>query len=164
MLIFCNLIRWFRVIPNFDPVMGSMLPFSRQNKWYESALFAGLTIITFDIITGFVGAWTAVTAITYAALGTLFHFYYKGKKVDLKMYIGSGVFGVLIYDLVTGVLAGPVLFGGSYYEAFVGQIPFTVYHLISVTIFVLILTPLLDRHIIANPGLEDAKLFSYRIV
>ena len=163
MLLFCNLIRLARVIPNFDPIMGSMLPFAKQDKWYESALFSGITIISFDTLTGLVGIWTVVTAITYAALGVLFHTYYKNKSVDLKMYIASGVVGVLIYDLVTGVLAGPVLFGGSYYEAFIGQIPFTIYHLVSVAIFILLITPLLDKHVITNPRLEDIRLLSYKI-
>ncbi|MFH0713696.1 MAG: DUF6580 family putative transport protein [Candidatus Micrarchaeota archaeon] len=159
MLVVCNLLRLLRFIPNFDPIMGSMLPFAKQDKWWASALFALLTMVSFDIITGFLGIWTAVTALTYAGLGVFFHFYYKNqKKVTLKTYVGSGVLGVLIYDFITGVIAGPAMFGMNYYEAFLGQIPFTLMHLVSVTAFVLILTPLLDKHVVQNTVFDDNKL------
>ncbi len=160
-IVFCNAYRLLRIIPNNDPIMGCMLPFSRQDKWWQGALFALLTMVSFDFITMRVGIWTAVTALTYASLGLLFHFAYKRiGKVKLKHYLGSGVVGVLIFDFVTGVLFGPAIFGVGFLQAFIGQIPFTVMHLVTVTGFILILTPLLDRAIISNPVLEDASVLN----
>ncbi|MDP2974065.1 MAG: hypothetical protein Q8N60_03370 [Candidatus Diapherotrites archaeon] len=160
-MLFCNAYRLLRIIPNNDPIMGAMLPFAKQDKWWHPAVFAFLTMVSFDLITSGIGLWTWVTACTYAALGLLFHFTYKRmKKVQLKHYLGSGVIGVLIFDFVTGVLFGPAMFGMSYMQAFIGQIPFTILHLITVSGFVLILTPLLDRAIVSNPALEDSAVLS----
>ncbi len=160
-ILFCNAYRFLRIIPNNDPIMGCMLPFSRQDRWWQGALFALVTMISFDFITMKVGMWTVVTALTYAGLGLLFHFAYKRiGKVKLKHYLGSGVVGVLIFDFVTGVLFGPAMFGMSFVQAFIGQIPFTVMHLLTVSGFILILTPLLDRAVISNPALEDSAVLN----
>jgi len=160
-ILFCNALRFLRFIPNNDPIMGFMLPFSRQGKWWQGALFALLAMVSFDFITMKVGLWTLVTALTYAGLGVMFHFAYKRiGKVKLKHYLGSGVAGVLIFDFVTGVLFGPAMFGMSFLQAFVGQIPFTAMHLLTVTFFILLLTPLLDRTIVSNPLLEDSAVLN----
>jgi len=161
-ILFCNAFRFLRFIPNNDPIMACMLPFAKQDKWWQGALFAFLTMVSFDFITMKVGLWTAVTALTYAGLGIMFHFVYKKQagKVKLRHYIGSGIAGVLIFDFVTGVLFGPAMFGMSFAQAAIGQIPFTVMHLLTATFFIILLTPLLDRAIISNPALEDSAVFN----
>ena len=160
-LLFCNAYRFLRIIPNNDPIMGCMLPFSKQDKWWHASLFAFLAMATFDLITMKVGIWTAVTASIYAGLGLIFHFSFKKiKKVKLKHYLGSGIAGILIFDAVTGVLMGPAMFGMSFAQALIGQIPFTAMHLLTGTAFILILTPLLDRAIVSNPSLEDNAVLS----
>lgn len=159
-ILFCNGYRLLRFIPNNDPIMGVMLPFSKQDKWWQGALFALITMVSFDLITGMVGIWTVVTALTYGGLGVMFHITYKRiKNVKMKHYLGSGVVGVLIFDFITGVVAGPVMFGMSFTQAAIGQIPFTVIHLVTVTGFILIITPILDRAVISNPTLEDSVVF-----
>ncbi len=141
--------------------MGVMLPFSRQDKWWQAPLFAFATMISFDIITMRVGIWTIATALTYAGLGLMFHMVYKKVgKVKMKHYLGSGIVGVLIFDFVTGVLFGPAMFGMSFAQAFIGQIPFTVMHLLTVTGFILIITPLYDSAILSNPAIEDSAVLN----
>lgn len=160
-ILFCNALRFLRFIPNNDPIMACMLPFSRHGKWWQGALFALLTMVSFDFITMKVGMWTAVTALTYAGLGIMFHFAYKRiGKVKLKHYIGSGVIGVLIFDFVTGILFGPAMFGMSFAQALIGQIPFTIMHLLTATFFIILLAPLLDRAIVGNPSLEDSAVLN----
>jgi len=160
-ILLCNGIRFLRFVPNNDPIMGCMLPFSKQGRWWQGALFALITMVSFDFLTMRVGLWTGVTAVTYAGLGLMFHLIYKRVgKVKLKHYLGSGVLGVLIFDLVTGVLFGPAMFGMSFAQAFFGQIPFTVMHLVTVTGFVLIITPVLDRAVVSNPTLEDTAVLN----
>ena len=142
--------------------MGCLLPYARQDKWWHAALFAFLTMVSFDLLTGMVGIWTLATALTYAGLGMLFHFYYKRKKqVGLKVYLGSGIAGVLIYDFVTGPILSSLMFGMTFTEAFFGQIPFTLMHLVSVSAFIIILTPVLDRHLIGSPYLKDSRVWQY---
>jgi hypothetical protein len=160
-ILFCNAFRFLRFIPNGDPIMGCMLPFSKQGNWWQGALFALLAMVSFDIITMKLGIWTVATALTYAGLGIMFHFAYRRiGKVKLRHYLGSGIAGVLIFDFVTGILLGPAMFGMSYAQAIVGQIPFTAMHLLTVTFFVLLLTPLIDRAIISNPSFEDSAVFN----
>lgn len=160
-IIFCNAFRLLRFIPNNDPIMGCMLPFSRQDKWWQGALFAFITMISFDLMTSGIGIWTLATAGTYAGLGLGFHLAYKRiGKVKLKHYLGSGIIGVLVFDFVTGVLLGPTMFGMNYMQALIGQIPFTIVHLLTVTAFILILTPVFDTSIVNNPALEDSAVLS----
>ncbi len=160
-ILFCNAYRLLRFIPNNDPIMGCMLPFAKQDSWWKAPLFAFVTMVSFDFITMRVGVWTGVTAITYAALAIMFHFTYKRiGTVKLKHYLGSGIVGVLIFDFVTGVVAGPAMFGMNIAQAAIGQIPFTVMHLLTVSFFVILITPILDRTIISNPTLEDTAVIN----
>jgi hypothetical protein len=152
--LFCNAFRFLRIIPNCDPIMGCALPFAKQGKWWHGAIFALLAMVFFDFITMKVGVWTIVTALAYAGIAGAAHFAYKRVgKVKLKHYLGSGIAGVLAFDFVTGVLFGPVMFGMSYAQAIIGQIPFTAMHLLSATAFILVLVPLLDRAAVGNPAI-----------
>ncbi|AJF59622.1 MAG: hypothetical protein J4224_00150 [Candidatus Diapherotrites archaeon] len=145
-LIGCNIYRLARVFPNNDPIMGIMLPFARKDKWWKAPAFAFLTMFSFDLVTSGIGLWTWVTAITYALLGAAFHFYFRFKeKVSIKTYLGAGALGVLAFDFVTGVLLGPALFGMPIEMAFLGQIPFTIMHLMSVSALIIVVTPYLDK-------------------
>jgi len=163
-ILFANALRFLRIIPNNDPIMGIMLPFAKQESVWIAILFPIITMVSFDFITFAVGPWTVVTSLTYGALGLFFYFFYKKirkGKVGMKTYLGSGVFGVLVFDFVTGVLATPFMFHMSFEQAFLGQIPFTLMHLATATGYILIVTPLLDKHILGNPVLDDKKFISY---
>lgn len=159
-IIFSNLYRLLRIFPNNDPIMGIMLPFAKQEKWYYGFLFAIITMASFDIITRKVGIWTLVTSLTYGALGILFYFTYrimakKGITIYRKVYFISGIVGVLIFDFITGPIMSSFIFNMSFSAAFIGQIPFTLRHLFSVSFFTLVLSPILDEHIISSKLLED---------
>lgn len=158
--VLCNIYRLIRIIPNNDPIMGAMLPFSRQNPWVSGA-FAALTMASFDLLTGSLGIWTIVTSLTYGFLGVAFGFAYKGmknKKPNLLTYLASGAIGVLFFDFITGPIASGFFFGMPFWQALVGQVPFTILHLLSVSFFILLLTPLIDRTIVENESLEDRKV------
>lgn len=161
-MVIANAIRLIRIIPNNDPIMSMALPFSKRSSPLTSFLFPLVTMVSFDVITGYVGAWTAVTAITYGIIGLCFNRYMKGKeKVGMKTYLGCGIVGVLAFDFVTGVLATPLLFGMTFTAAFLGQIPFTLMHLLTTTGFILVVTPLLDKQVLANPRLDDSKVRAF---
>ena len=156
-----NIIRLFSFIPNNDPIMALMLPYSKQKNRIAAFLFPFITMFSFDAITGHLGILTVVTAMTYGCLGLFFAFIYKNRKVGLKTYLGSGALGVLIFDFVTGCIAFPLLFNMPFEQAIFGQIPFTIIHLVTVSCYVVVITPLLDKHILQNPKLSDTKLFNY---
>jgi uncharacterized membrane protein len=165
-LLIANGIRLVRIIPNNDPVMSMALPFSRRSSALTSFTFPFVTMVSFDFVTGYVGPWTLVTATTYGTIGLAFHYRLKDKKsVGIKMYLGYGIIGVLVFDFVTGVLATPLLYGGTFEESLIGQIPFTAMHLLTSSFFILIVTPLLDREVLLNKRLSDnsARIWMARI-
>jgi len=160
-ILFCNAFRLLRFVPNNDPIMGCMLPFARQDKWWTAGLFSFLTMVSFDLITGMIGDWTLITAVTYGGLGILFHQLYKNKKkINLRTYLASGVLGVLIFDFITGPIMYSWMFQMPFETALIGQIPFTLLHLASVSIFIVILVPFLDVHLMNSPLLEDHKIWN----
>jgi hypothetical protein len=161
-LVIANCIRLLKILPNNDPIMSMALPFSRRSSALTSFMFPFATMVSFDIVTGNVGLWTAVTSITYGALGLIFHYLMKGReKVGISRYLGFGVLGVLLFDLVTGVIATPMLFPPmTFWEALVGQVPFTAMHLLTTSLFILIVTPLLDKQVLVNERLADNKILT----
>ena len=155
-ILLSNIIRFARFIPNNDPIMAIMLPYAKSDKKYKAVLFPFITMVSFDLITGMLGVWTIVTALTYAGLGLLFtQFFFKEKKISIFKYLKGGIIGVLIFDLITGVLAMPFMFGMSFEIALIGQIPFTLMHLLTVGIFIVVITPLYDKHVLENQSLTD---------
>jgi len=147
-LVFCNLYRLLRIIPNNDPIMGFTLPFARQGKWWHSLLFPMAAMVSFDFLVGRVGVWTAGTALVYGLVGLAFYKYFKGRKrVKLKTYAKGSIAGVLAFDFLTGPIMSSFMFGMPFWVSFMGQIPFTALHLGSATAFTLLLAPVLDPQV-----------------
>jgi uncharacterized membrane protein YuzA (DUF378 family) len=158
-ILMANGIRLLRIIPNNDPIMSMALPFSRRSSVLTSFAFPFVTMVSFDIVTGFIGSWTLVTGITYGLIGIIFHYYLKNKSdVGMRRYLGCGILGVLAFDFVTGVLATPLMFGMPFMTALIGQIPFTARHLLTTSAFILVITPLLDKQVLLNVHLDDSKI------
>lgn len=159
-LLIANGIRLLKIIPNNDPIMSMALPFSRRTSATTSFAFPFVTMVSFDYVTGYLGMWTVVTSITYGALGLAFHYLLKDRKeVGMKIYLGFGIVGVLIFDFITGVVATPFLVPGmTFAQAFIGQVPFTIKHLVTSSAFIIIVTPLLDKQILLNKNLDDRKV------
>ena len=162
-MVIANAIRLIRIIPNNDPIMSMALPFSRRSSALTSLLFPLITMASFDIVTNSVGPWTAVTAATYGLIGLGFHYFLKGReKAGIKTYLGCGILGVLAFDLVTGVIATPLLFPPmTFMQALVGQIPFTLMHLVTTCGFIIVVTPLLDKQVLLNSRLDDSRVSGF---
>ncbi|MFH1392053.1 MAG: hypothetical protein ABIH20_07105 [Candidatus Diapherotrites archaeon] len=141
-----NFYRLLRVFPNSDPLMGFILP-AAKTSWWKAPLFAFASILIFDIFTSGIGLWTWVTSVTYAFVALGFHFFLKEKKSSLKLFISSGAIGVLIFDFITGPIMSSFLFKQSFLITLLGQIPFTVMHLISVVFGIVIISPFYDAEI-----------------
>ena len=157
-IIFCNIYRILRIFPNNDPIMGFMLPYARKDKWWQALIFPLIAIISFDILTNKVGVWTIGTAVTYGVLGLFFqNIFRKIKTMSLKKYAASSIFGVLFFDFVTGPIMSSWLFGISFFQAFMGQIPFTMMHLASATAFTLLVVPVLDPQITKSVKMSFAS-------
>lgn len=158
-MVIANLIRLVRIIPNNDPIMSMALPYARRSSALTSFLFPLVTMASFDFVTGYLGTWTIVTALTYGVIGLAFHYLLKDKeKIGLFTYLKGGVAGVLAFDFITGVVATPLLYPMSFMQAFFGQIPFTAMHLATTCAFILVVTPLLDKQVLLNKSLNDSEI------
>ena len=151
-------LRAARLFPNNDPIMAVTLPYAKRGR-LAAVAFPVLAIVLFDLLSKKVGVWTLVTAGIYGALGLGFSALYaalteRGRPVGRGVFFLSGVAGVLVYDFLTGPLMSSALFRISFVQAFVGQIPFTLKHLASVSLYTLAVSPLVDG---AIEGIERSK-------
>jgi hypothetical protein len=142
-------LRWVRIFPNNDPIMAVMLPCAKRGR-VAAVAFPVVAMVLFDILSRRVGIWTAVTAGTYGLLGLGFSFAYsalgkRGRRIGPATFLVSGVVGVLVFDFITGPILSSAMFRMSFAQAFVGQIPFTLKHLASVSAYTLVVSPVLDR-------------------
>lgn len=133
--------------PNVEPVMTAMLPFCKRLGPLWGFGFGTLNMLLFDALTGEVGTWTLVTAITYGTIGAAAYpilTRMRGKALSYALMAASGT---IVYDGVTGVLMGNLLFDMPLREAFIGQIPFTVNHLLGNVVLAFVVSPLIERWI-----------------
>jgi len=141
-------LRWVRLFPNNDPIMAVMLPCAKRGRAAAFA-FPMVAMVLFDILSRKVGIWTVVTAGTYGLLGLGFSFVYsalgkRGRRIGPATFLVSGVVGVLVFDFITGPILSSTMFRMSFAQAFVGQIPFTLKHLASVSAYTIVVSPVLD--------------------
>jgi hypothetical protein len=141
-------LRWMRLFPNNDPIMAVMLPCAKRGRAAALA-FPVVAMVLFDILSRRVGIWTVVTAGTYGLLGLAFSYAYRalasrGRAIGTATFLVSGVVGVLVFDFITGPILSSAMFRMSFVEAFVGQIPFTLKHLASVSAYTIVVSPVLD--------------------
>ena len=152
---FCFALRLLPYRPaNLEPVMAATMPFGKVFGLFAGFVFGFLSIVLYDVATNLVGIWTLVTAMSYGLVGLAAGLYFRNRKGSVTNYVLFAILATIAYDLVTGVLMGPVLFGGSMREAFLGQIPFTLQHLLGNVILAAVVSPLLERWVLTNERLE----------
>lgn len=147
----------FRLVPhppNVEPIMATMMPFSKKWGWASGMLFALLAIVSYDLITGTFGSWTLITAGTYAALGAGAGLFLKNRENKVRHYVLFAIAGTLVYDAITGIGMGVFLFDMPFITTLTGQIPFTIYHLTGNIVLAGVFSPLLYKWVITNPKLE----------
>ncbi|MBI5229124.1 hypothetical protein HY991_03365 [Candidatus Micrarchaeota archaeon] len=161
-LAFCVILRLISMpLPNFEPIMGTMLPFAQKLGRYAGFAFGFMALVSIDFITGRLGMWTVYCGIAYGGLGYAASIYlsrFKGFK--LKNYLLFGVAGTMAYDFVTALLFG-FQFGQTLEVTLFGQIPFTVYHLAGNLLFVTLLSPAVYYGIVENKSLEALSTSEY---
>lgn len=88
-----------------------------------------------------VGLWTLTGALAWGAVGFLFTLQKPNGSPATFAKLGIG--GTLIFDAITGPILSPLIWGMPFWEALVGQLPFTAKHLIGIAAVSIILAPLL---------------------
>ncbi len=159
--VICFLIRLFPFrLPNVEPILATQMPFSKAYGAAAGFVFAFLNMVLFDFVTGKVGMWTPITAITYGVLGLWSAYYFKSRAAKSFNYAKFAIMGTLFFDAVTGLSIGPLFFGQPFMAALIGQIPFTALHLLGNVSFAIVLSPLIYRFVIENKKFEAVSVMS----
>lgn len=147
----------FRLIPfrppNFEPMLATVMPFSKRYGILGSFLFGFLGIVLFDAVTSGWGSWTAVTAVCYGLLGVAAHLFFRNRAASVKNFLLFGIPATIVYDAVT-MMIGPVFMQQPLAAALAGQISFTLMHLAGTIVFSTLLSPALYRWVVQNERFE----------
>lgn len=138
--------------------MATLMPYSKRYGWLKGFAFAFFGMVLFDVATGKVGSWTWITAAVYGLIGASAAWYFKNRSGTALHYVIFAVIGTLVFDAITGVAMGPLLYHQPFMEALTGQIEFTLRHLAGNVIFSFIASTVIDRYLVQNPSLETARV------
>ncbi|MCE9541893.1 hypothetical protein K8R03_05055 [Candidatus Kaiserbacteria bacterium] len=137
--------------PNVEPMLATIMPFSKRIGAFGSFAFAFSGIVLYDIATLRVGAWTWVTACAYGLLAIASYAYFSRRTASRARFVGFGIVATLAYDAVTGLTVGPIFFNQSFSSALAGQLPFTVLHLLGTITFAVFLSPVVAAWVAREP-------------
>lgn len=148
----------FRLIPfrppNVEPLLATLMPFSKRFGPVGSFFFGFFGIVLFDSVTSGWGVWTLVTAVCYGALGFAAYVFFNHREASVKNFLRFGIVGTIVYDALTGLTIGPLFNHQPFLVALAGQIPFTLLHLAGTVVFAVFLSPVLYRWVVQNESLE----------
>lgn len=149
LLISCLLFRLlpFRA-PNIEPITATLMPISGAYGKFAGIIFAILSVVLFDSLTGTLGVHTFFTAGAFGLLGFGAGSYFRNRKGTVADYVRFAIVGTLFFDAFTGLLVGPIFFQQSLAAAFYGQIPFTALHLAGNIVFAATLSPVIHHLLI----------------
>jgi len=131
--------------PNVEPVLAAVMPLTKRFGALEGVVFALASIILYDALTAGLGIWTLVTAAAYAGLAVGAHFYFMHREPSRGNFVRFSIVAIIAYDAVTGLTVGPLAYGQTLSAALVGQVPFTILHLLGGVLFAAVLSPLLYK-------------------
>lgn len=130
--------------PNVEPVMAAIMPLGKTYSKFVAFAFGFFSIVLFDSVTSGLGIWTIVTALAYGLLGIGAHYFFQNRS-GWKNYAAYAVIATIFYDAVTGLTIGPLFFHQSFFVSVIGQIPFTIIHLLGNVSFAIVLSPVIER-------------------
>ncbi len=149
-------------MPNIEPIMTVIMPFGKAYNGIFAFFFGSLSIILFDLVTSGLGPWTFITALAYGLVGYGASFYFKNRS-GWKNYALYAIIATILYDGITGLTLGPMFFHIPFMVALVGQIPFTIYHLLGNVTFAIVLSPAIERWVLKEKVSKVSVLSSVKI-
>lgn len=144
--------------PNVEPLLSAVMPLTKRFGALEGVLFAVVSIVLYDSLTAGLGIWTLVTALAYAAVAIGAHLYFKNREASRGNFVRFSIVSVICYDVVTGFTVGPLAYGQSFSAAVMGQIPFTVLHLLGAVLFAAAVSPLLYKWLQTSEATSPAPV------
>ncbi|OFW77963.1 MAG: hypothetical protein A2201_06940 [Alicyclobacillus sp. RIFOXYA1_FULL_53_8] len=148
--------------PNIEPILGIQMPFSKAYGHAPAFLFAFSNIVLFDLLVNKFGVWTWITALAYGFLGIWSAQYFKTRKNSPSNYLKFSIMATIAYDAVTGLSIGPMLFNQPFMAAVIGQIPFTLLHLLGNCSFAVLASPLIYRFAVSKRSFAGAYLLNLK--
>jgi len=139
--------------PNIEPIMAVLMPFGKVYGGVMAFVFGTLSIVLYDGVTSGIGIWTVVTALAYGIIGFGAQSFFKNRS-GWKSYATYAVIATIFYDAITGLTIGPLFFHQSFMVSLVGQIPFTLLHLLGNVLFAIILSPVIETWAVKNKKSE----------
>lgn len=133
--------------PNLEPILALQMPYAKRYGGLAAFVFGFLSILMYDILTAKVGVWTWITAFVYALLGPLASWYFATKKASSWNFIRFSVLATIFYDAATGLTIGPMFNNQPFIGALIGQIPFSILHLMGNVVLAAVLSPLVYKWI-----------------
>ncbi|MBT6143549.1 hypothetical protein HOH51_03480 [bacterium] len=140
--------------PNFEPITATIMPFSRSYGIWWSVLFAVSAVLFYDLLTMTLGVWSLFTAGCYALLAVFFTWALKFKANNPWMYVVYGAIATVFYDLFTAYTVSVLIYKQDLMLTLIGQIPFTINHLLSTVFFGFVLSPWIDRWFVSEEKLS----------
>ncbi|OGB97827.1 hypothetical protein A3F06_00335 [candidate division TM6 bacterium RIFCSPHIGHO2_12_FULL_36_22] len=117
-----------------DPFPGFLLLLNRQFNQLSCFIFMLMQFFVFDYINDAIGGWTLITAISYASIAVYLNFYTHNKRITIAQSILYTATAAICFDAIT-LWIGPLYFGQPITSALIGQIPFTIDHVIRACLF-----------------------------
>ncbi len=136
--------------PNMEPLTAALMPIGKRAGILTNVAFAVSSIALYDALTAGWGSWTLAAAGAYALVALAASIYFRSAPATRAHFLGFGIVATLVYDALTGLTVGPLMFHQTFMTALMGQIPFTVMHLASTVLFALVLSPLIDSALAAK--------------
>lgn len=146
--------------PNVEPIMSTMMPFAKKWGVLGGMLFTIIAMLSFDLITSTLGVWSIMTITSYAVLGALAGLFFKKRESSIMNYVMFSIMGTILYDAITGIGTGMLFFNQTFIETFLGQIPFTLYHLAGNIVLSAIISPVLYKWVLNNPKIETQYILN----
>lgn len=143
--------------PNLEPVMAVIMPFGKVYGGLMAFIFGVMSIVVFDSFTSGLGIWTVVTGLAYGLIGLGSYFYFKNHS-GRKSYALYAFVATIVYDCLTGLTIGPLFFHQSFLASVIGQIPFTVIHLLGNVSFAMIISPIVEGWIVKEKVTSNVVL------
>lgn len=144
-------------IPNIEPLFACGVLVGQKQSYSYAFLFGAINVLLFDLLTVGFGPWTVVTGFLYALLGSAAVKFWRQNEMvaqeknrtlnSLKFTIA----GTLIFDFFSGCLLGPLMFKQNFMEAIIGQVPFSILHVLGNVVLVMSIEAFLQKNRCYNP-------------
>jgi len=152
------ILRFLPHAPNIEPIMASVMPWSKKYGPVFGMAFAVAAVVLFDLLSGTMSIWSPVTILCYAAVGFSSGMWFRRARGGFIDYMAFAFLATIFYDLATGIVFGVFAFHQTLAATITGQIPFTINHLIGNLILAAIVSPIISKYVVENRQLETSRV------